>query len=236
VRAQPAELHGFVLEVEIDDWTRVAAKRGPRKHPPDRAAEIERHVKLLGELGVIQQVHDVAYYSQEVLLVPKPGGKWRFCIDFRPLNSVSASDAGHPLPLIQLLGRLGNKRFKILAKMDLTSGYHQILMDPATRHFAAFITESGIYVPNRLMFGVKCAPSYFQGHMTKTVLLGLIEYICEITSMMWSPGVKQSTNFYIIWKVYLSDSNDLELHSIQISASSAYPKHSSWDMCLVRRN
>jgi hypothetical protein len=28
VRAQPAKLPGFVLEVEIDDWTRVAAKRG----------------------------------------------------------------------------------------------------------------------------------------------------------------------------------------------------------------
>jgi hypothetical protein len=77
VRAQPAALSGFVLlEVEIDDWTRVvAAKRGPRKHPPDRAAEIERQVKLMLELGVIQQVHDVVYYSQ-VLLVPKPGGKW----------------------------------------------------------------------------------------------------------------------------------------------------------------
>jgi len=119
VRAQPAELPGFVLEVEIDDWTRVASKRGPRKHPPDRAAEIERQVKLMLELGVIQQVHDVAYYSQ-VLLVPKPGGKWRFCIDFRPLNSVSASNAGHPLPLItQLLRRLGNKRFKNLSKDGL---------------------------------------------------------------------------------------------------------------------
>jgi hypothetical protein len=47
VRAQPADLPEFVLEVEIDDWTRVAAKRGPRKHPPDRAAEIERQVKLM---------------------------------------------------------------------------------------------------------------------------------------------------------------------------------------------
>jgi hypothetical protein len=108
--------------------------------------------------NVFKQAHDVAHYSQ-VLLVPKPGGKWRFCIDFLPLNlSVSASNVGYPLPLItQLLRRLGNKRFIILEKMDLNSGYYQILMDPATRHFAAFITESGIYVPNRLMFGVKCA-------------------------------------------------------------------------------
>jgi hypothetical protein len=76
--------------------------------------------------------------------------------------------------------------------MDLTSGYHQIMMDPRTRHFAAFITESGIYVPNRLMFGVKCAPSYFQGNMAKTVLLGLIEHICEIyidDVVTWGPGV-----------------------------------------------
>ena len=179
VRAQPAELPGYVLLVDKDKWTRVAAQRGPRKHPPDRRAEIERQVKLMLDLGIISQVHNVAHYSQ-VLLVPKPGGKWRFCIDYRPLNAASGSNAGHPLPRItELLRRLGTRTFKFLAKMDLTSGYHQCAMDPATKHFAAFVTESGIYVPNRLMFGVKCAPSYFQGHMAKTVLSGINEHICE---------------------------------------------------------
>ena len=64
MRAQPAELPGFVLEVEIDDWTRVAAKRGPRKHPPpDRAAEIERQVKLMLELGAIMMLRITVKYS-----------------------------------------------------------------------------------------------------------------------------------------------------------------------------
>jgi hypothetical protein len=44
------------------------------------------------------------------------------------------------------------------------------------------------------MFGVKCAPSYFQGHMAKTVLLGLIEHICEIyidDVVTWGETIKE---------------------------------------------
>jgi hypothetical protein len=109
-------------------------------------------------LGVIEQAQDIGYFSQ-VLLTPKPNGKWRFCINYRKLNTVSLLNAGHPLPNIpETLQRLGSRKFIWAAKMDLTSGYHQVEMDPETRHFAAFITSFGVFVPTRLMFGMKCAP------------------------------------------------------------------------------
>ena len=131
-------------------------------------------------LGVIRRAHNVGYYSQ-VLLTPKPGGKWRFCIDYRILNSVSRNNAGFPIPNIPtLLHRLGAKRFKYAGKLDFSSGYHQVLMDPATSQMAAFICEEGVFVPNRLMFGIMAAPSYYQGHMAKTVLDDLLGWICEL--------------------------------------------------------
>jgi hypothetical protein len=65
--------------------------------------------------------------------------------------------------------------------MGLTSGYHQVEMDPETRHFAVFITSFfGVFVPTRLMFGKKCTPSHFQGHMAKTVLGPVIGHTCEV--------------------------------------------------------
>jgi hypothetical protein len=75
--------------------------------------------------------------------------------------SVSLLNTGHPLPNIPeiMLRRLGSRKFKWAAKMDLTSGYHQVEMDPETSHFASFITSFGVFVPTRLMFGMKCTPA-----------------------------------------------------------------------------
>lgn len=101
------------------------------------------------KLGVIRRAHDVGHYSQ-VLLTPKPGNKWRFCIDYRILNALSRNNAGFPLPNIpSMLQRLGSKRFKYAGKLDFSSGYHQILMDPETAALAAFIIicEEGVFVP-----------------------------------------------------------------------------------------
>jgi hypothetical protein len=79
-----------------------------------------------------------------------------------------------------MLHRLRAKKFKYAGKLDFSSGYHQIRMDPETAHLAAFICEEGVFVPTRLMFGIMAAPSYYQGHMGKTVLQELLGLICEL--------------------------------------------------------
>eukprot|EP01040_Poterioochromonas_malhamensis_P021851 gene21851-26450_t len=87
---------------------------------------------------------------------------------------------GWPIPTIdRLFQRLGSKRAKFYAVLDLTSGYHQILLDIASSKLAAFITDFGVFEPIRLWMGIKSAPSYFQQKMTE-VLQGLIYSICEI--------------------------------------------------------
>jgi hypothetical protein len=64
--------------------------------------------------------------------------------------------------------------------MDETSGFHQTLLDPASRSLAAFITQFGIFEPMRVMFGLKSAPSYFQEVMAIEVLADLLHQLCEI--------------------------------------------------------
>jgi hypothetical protein len=180
VMREPADVSAFRLDVDIEKWHIKAHSRGARPQPPTRRAEIARQVNLMLKLGVIRRAHDVGHYSQ-VLLTPKPGDKWRFCIDYRILNALSRNNAGFPLPNIpSMLQRLGSKRFKYAGKLDFSSGYHQILMDPETAALAAFICEEGVFVPLRLMFGIMSAPSYYQGHMGTTVLVDLLYHICEL--------------------------------------------------------
>jgi len=79
----------------------------------------------------------------------------------------------------RLFVRLGARKAKYFAVLDLTSGYHQVLLDTLTSKFAAFITDYGVFEPVRLWMGLKTAPSYFQQQMAG-VLEGLLYLICEL--------------------------------------------------------
>jgi len=56
----------------------------PYRSGPHRRREIEKQVKKMLELGVIEPSD--ATWSFPVVFVPKPGGHCRFCADYRRLN------------------------------------------------------------------------------------------------------------------------------------------------------
>ena len=57
--------------------------------------------------------------------------------------------------------------------IDLKSGYHQIQVDPETRHKTAFCAGDRLYEYNRLPFGLRNAPSHFSRLMA-AILANLI--------------------------------------------------------------
>ena len=95
------------------------------------------------------------------LLVPKPNDKWRLCVDYKKLNKISRVERW-PIPNIkEMLYRIGDKRPKYFAVLDLTSGYHQIPISLHSRERTAFITPFGLYEWLRLPMGLAGAPSSF---------------------------------------------------------------------------
>ena len=55
-----------------------------------------KEVKALLRAGFIYPVEDSEWVSP-VVLVPKKNGKWRVCVDFKPLNASTKRDH-FPLP------------------------------------------------------------------------------------------------------------------------------------------
>ena len=147
-------------------------------HPPVHQAPYpsaykQRHL-IQGQVGEMLSDDVVepstSPWAAPVVLVRKPDGTWRFCVDYRKLNSLTTKDV-YPLPRIEdALSRLdGSNYFTIL---DMQSGYWQVEMSPEDRHKTAFVTADGLYQFKVMPFGLTNAPGTFQ-RMMDMLLAGL---------------------------------------------------------------
>ena len=100
-----------------------------------------------------------------VVLVKKPNGKWRICVDYTDLNKACPRDA-YPLPSIDRLvdGAAGHA---VLSFLDVYSGYNQIPMADEDKIKTAFITEEANLYYKVMPFGLKNAGATYQRLMDR---------------------------------------------------------------------
>ena len=164
------------FKVELKDDA-VPFKARPYRSNPNVRQEIRRQVQEMLDKDIIEP--STSNFGSPVLLVSKPDGSYRFCIDYRKLNSMTKIDC-HPIPraddCIESLGASGAKYFSCL---DLESGYWQMPVHPDSRKYTAFVTHDGLYQCKRMSFGLVNAPSVFTRLMTR-VLQGLNWEVCLV--------------------------------------------------------
>ena len=110
-------------------------------------------------------------WSSPIVLVPKPNGKWRLCIDYRGVNDRTEKDA-YPIPNIDEIFDCLNGAV-VFTTMDLYSGYHQIKMEEDSIEMTTFTTRFGNYQFKVMPFGLTGAPATFQREMNR-ILFPLI--------------------------------------------------------------
>jgi hypothetical protein len=145
----------------------------PYRYPPGLKDEIERQVSDMLAQGLIQP--SSSSFSSPVLLVKKKDDSYRFCVDFRQLNAITAKSK-FPVPVFdQLMDELSHASW--FSNLDLCAGFHQILLHPGEEHKTAFQTHLGQYEFRVMAFGLTGAPGTFQGAMNVTLAPGLRKFV-----------------------------------------------------------
>jgi len=130
-----------VLEHDIDTGDAEPIRQPPRR-PPLSARQAEEDI--LNEMlktGVIEPSNSP--WSSSVCMVRKKDGSYRYCVDYRRMNSVTIKDA---FPVPDVKDTLDSLRgAKYFATTDLLSGYWQLGMTQRARERSAFCTRQGLY-------------------------------------------------------------------------------------------
>ena len=112
-------------------------------------------------------------------MLPKiKNATYRQCVDFRKLNSPTASDS-YPVPdLKDLLKQVSGS--KVFSTLNLNSEYWQVEAEESSRPMTAFTTPQGLYQFKVMLFGLNNAPVTFMPHLMDEVLCGYIVEFCHV--------------------------------------------------------
>ncbi|UYV76696.1 K02A2.6-like, partial [Cordylochernes scorpioides] len=149
----------------------------PRRVPIPLMKELQMEMERMTSNGVIEKVEGSSKWCSPMVLVAKPSGKLRICVDLSILNQNSLRGI-HPIPVVEhTLAQL--KGAKLFTKLDANRGFWQIPLSSESSALTTFITPFGRFRFKRLPFGISSAPEIFQKRMGQ-ILEGLEGTLCHM--------------------------------------------------------
>jgi len=138
--------------------------------------KVEEELESLERQGIITKV-DTSDWGSPLVVIPKPDGNVRICVDYKPTLNQQLEDSHYPIPNIE--EALHNIRdAKYFCTLDLYKAYLHVPVSPDSQILQTMSTHRGTYRVNRLSFGVKTAPGEFHRILGQITigLKGVITY------------------------------------------------------------
>jgi hypothetical protein len=130
----------------------------PYRYSHEQKDEIERQVTKMLESSIV--VPNLSPSASLVLLVKKKDNSWRFCVDYRKINSISVTNK-FPLPIIdEFLDEVTGAKY--FSTIDLASGFHQIRMIHEDEAKTTFKIHHGHFQFKVMLFRLTNVPATFQ--------------------------------------------------------------------------
>ena len=154
------KLKGYQLKFHIDQDIHPVAQPVLRI-PFSRRDKVNEKLEDLLKLDVIiDKVEGPTSWVNPSVVVEKPNGDVRLCLDMRQANRAIVREK-HPVPTVEeTLQEVSYA--KVFSKLDLNMAFHQIQLHPDSRDITTFAAPNSLYRYKRLLFGVNMATEKFQ--------------------------------------------------------------------------
>ena len=153
---------------EIRTGNAKPVRRGPYKCSILEREIIKRQVDEFIKMGILSK--SKSPWGAGVVLVRKPDESYRFCCDWRPLNSVTEFDS---YPMLDVNTAMSAMRgVTRISSFDLNKAYHQVEIRPEDRPKTTVVTMDGSYQWNRMGMGMLNAAATLQ-RLSDIALSGL---------------------------------------------------------------
>ncbi|KAE8240471.1 hypothetical protein A4X13_0g7791 [Tilletia indica] len=158
---RPGQVDDANMEIRLQPDSTLHSE-APRRAGPDKRAAMDAAIDQLLDWDVIEPSNSPVSFP---VVMVKQHSKWRFCVDYRKLNTTTVPDR-YPLPTIDaIFHTLCGK--KLFSSLDAIRGYHQLGIQASDRWKTAFICHRGLFQYKRIPFGLRNAPAFFQRFMDK---------------------------------------------------------------------
>ena len=123
-------------------------------------SKVKAELEKMEEMKIISKVDKPTKWVNSIVIVTKPSGDVRICLDPRNLNKAIRREH-YPMKTAEDIAA-NLKSARIFSKLDASSGFYQIKLAEESTWLTTFNTPFGRYKVERLPFGINSAPEIFQ--------------------------------------------------------------------------
>ena len=157
---------------------------------------LDKEIDLMLKMNIIEP--SAAPYASPVVMVKKPDGSTRVCVDYRKLNAVTVFDP-EPIPNAdEIFAKLAGSKY--YSKFDLTKGYWEIPMCNEDKDLTTFICHRGLFRFKVMPFGLVNAPASFSRIMRRLLRAssGLDNYLDDVLAHSgdWKDHLRSLRDFF----------------------------------------
>ena len=153
----------FEFRIPVRDASPFCHK--PIYYPPKARQWLKEYMASLQRLGVVHKVdtlrEDPPTFTCSVVLVEQgqSGQDYRACANVPDVNHRTDPPV-HPLPTCQdVIDAIGSS--SIFSALDIKAGFHNIPFAEECKRYCGIITQDGIWVYDRIVFGYLGTPATF---------------------------------------------------------------------------
>ena len=127
----------------------------PRRIPVMLKEKVKKELERMLNLDIISKVEEPTEWVSSIVIVEKPNGSIRICLDPKNLNEAVKREHFPMQNADEIIADMAGAQY--FSKLDASSGYWQIKVDEPSSKLLTFQTPFGRYKFNRLPFDIKSA-------------------------------------------------------------------------------